>query len=304
MQQPSRPPTHASLPPETLLPQPAAALAARREELAREQALQAARDAQKTGGRARAVSQKPHRLGRNSAFLPGRRNCPWPPAPLQAGLVLRRIFARRPALQRAAGTGAEAPDLDHRLGTARRGHAGRKQAASAKICRHRSAATGMSARWSRAPSLESSRGGSRSTTAGVGVGTGAAGNGSYQGFNFGALLGISGGYGEANSTAWQDSARNASADSLQRLRDRTMQSASAVRSQRASVVRAVRQGEAVRRHDRSHRQPQPLPPDDRPVLRGAPPSQADAGTGQCPGMLVRSAADDHLRPGQDAALAQ
>ncbi|MGC4028561.1 MAG: hypothetical protein QM696_06805 [Steroidobacteraceae bacterium] len=93
---------------------------------------------------------------------------------------------------------------------------------------------------------ESARGGSRSTTAGVGVGTGAAGSGSYQGFNFGALLGVSGGYGEANSSAWQDSARTLSSTSMQTLRDRTLQSASAVRGLRSSVVQTVSQGEAVR----------------------------------------------------------
>jgi hypothetical protein len=93
---------------------------------------------------------------------------------------------------------------------------------------------------------ESSRGGSRNTTAGAGVGTGAAGNGSYQGFNFGALMGISGGYGESNSSAWQDSARNLASTSLQNLRDRTLQSASAIRSLRSSVVHTATQGEAVR----------------------------------------------------------
>ena len=93
---------------------------------------------------------------------------------------------------------------------------------------------------------ESARGGSSNTTAGVGVGTGAAGNGSYQGFNFGALLGVSGGYGESNSAAWQDSARGLSSTSLQNLRDRTLQSASSVRSLRTSVVHSVSQGEAVR----------------------------------------------------------
>jgi hypothetical protein len=93
---------------------------------------------------------------------------------------------------------------------------------------------------------ESSRGGSRNTTAGVGAGTAGAGNGSYQGFSFGALLGVSGGYGESNSTALQDSTRNISSESLQKLRDRTMQSASAVRGQRSTVIRSVRQGEAVR----------------------------------------------------------
>ncbi len=93
---------------------------------------------------------------------------------------------------------------------------------------------------------ESSRGGSRSTSAGVGVGTGAAGNGSYQGFNFGALIGVSGGYGESNSSAWQDSSRNLASSSLQNLRDRTLQSASAIRGLRSSVVHTVAQGEAVR----------------------------------------------------------
>ena len=93
---------------------------------------------------------------------------------------------------------------------------------------------------------ESTRGGSRSTSAGVGIGTGAAGNGSYQQFNFGALIGVSGGYGESNSSAWQDSSRSLSSNSLQTLRDNTLQSASAIRSLRSSVVQTVSQGEAVR----------------------------------------------------------
>lgn len=93
---------------------------------------------------------------------------------------------------------------------------------------------------------ESVRGGSRNTTAGIGVGTGAAGNGSYGGFNFGALLGVSGGYGESDSLAWQRSGRSLSASSLQTLRDKTIQSASAVRSQRSSVVQTVSQGESTR----------------------------------------------------------
>ncbi len=93
---------------------------------------------------------------------------------------------------------------------------------------------------------ESSRGGSKSTSFGVGVGTGAAGNGSYYGFNYGALLGVSGGYGESNSDAWQDSSRDLSSNSLQTLHDHTLQSASAIRSLRSSVVQTVTQGEAVR----------------------------------------------------------
>ena len=93
---------------------------------------------------------------------------------------------------------------------------------------------------------EMSRGGSKNITAGAGIGTGAAGNGSYQQFNFGALVGVSGGIGGSESSAWQDSARNLSSNSLQNLRDRTMQSASAVRGLRSSVVHAVSQGETVR----------------------------------------------------------
>jgi hypothetical protein len=93
---------------------------------------------------------------------------------------------------------------------------------------------------------ESSRGGSRNTTTGVGVGTGAAGNGSYQQFNFGALLGVSGGVGDSSSSAFQDSSRNLSSSSLQSLRDRTLQSASAVRNLRSTIVQTSRQGETVR----------------------------------------------------------
>jgi hypothetical protein len=93
---------------------------------------------------------------------------------------------------------------------------------------------------------ESSRGGSKATTAGVGGGLGLAANGSYQGVNFGGLLGVSAGYGEGTSSAWQDSAKNISSGSLQNLRDRTMQSASALRSLRSTVINIASQGEAVR----------------------------------------------------------
>ena len=93
---------------------------------------------------------------------------------------------------------------------------------------------------------ESVRGGSRNTTTGVGAGTGGAGSGSYGGFNFGALLGVSGGYGESDSLAWQFSGKSIAANSLQTLRDNTMQSASAVRSLRSTVVQTVSQGESTR----------------------------------------------------------
>jgi hypothetical protein len=116
---------------------------------------------------------------------------------------------------------------------------------------------------------ESLRGGSSSTTAGVGVGTGAAGNGSYQGFNFGALLGISGGYGESTASAWQDSARTLGAQSMQGLRDTTLQSASAIRGaalHRRPQREPRRGGTCV---DRGRRQPQPVPRPNRAVLRSA-----------------------------------
>lgn len=93
---------------------------------------------------------------------------------------------------------------------------------------------------------ESARGGSRSTSVGVGVGTGTAANGSYQQFNFGALIGVSGGIGESNSSAFQNASRNISGSSMQTLRDRTLQSASAVRSLRSTIIQTARQGEAVR----------------------------------------------------------
>lgn len=93
---------------------------------------------------------------------------------------------------------------------------------------------------------ESVRGGSKNTTVGAGVGTGAAGNGSYQQFNFGALIGVSGGIGDSTSSAFQVSSRDVSSSSLQHLRDRTLQSASAVRNLRSTIVQTASQGEAVR----------------------------------------------------------
>ncbi|MDH6435721.1 hypothetical protein M2158_004198 [Streptomyces sp. SAI-144] len=93
---------------------------------------------------------------------------------------------------------------------------------------------------------EQSRGGSTSSTWGVGTGTGGAGNGSYQGFNFGALFGISGGYSQADSSAWQSSSRNLASTSMNSLRDRVMQAASAVRGIRSTVVTSVGETETVR----------------------------------------------------------
>ncbi|WMJ75087.1 DUF2272 domain-containing protein [Cytophagaceae bacterium ABcell3] len=59
----------------------------------------------------------------------------------------------------------------------------------------------------------------------------------------GGLLGVSGGSSKASSTAWQDSSRHTTLSDLQQLRDRTLQSANAIRSQRASVITTATQGE-------------------------------------------------------------
>ncbi|MGE3510189.1 MAG: hypothetical protein AB7N65_15055, partial [Vicinamibacterales bacterium] len=93
---------------------------------------------------------------------------------------------------------------------------------------------------------ESARGGSKNSTWGVGAGHGGAMNGSYQAYSFGALHGVSGGYGESNTDAFLDASRNLSSSSLQKLRDQTLQSASAVRSLRSTIVQSAAQGEAVR----------------------------------------------------------
>lgn len=88
---------------------------------------------------------------------------------------------------------------------------------------------------------ESTRGGSSASTGGFGAGLGVAGIfGSV-----GGLLGVGGGFASADSNAWQNSSRSTSANALNSLRDRTVQAASSVRSQRTSVVHTVAQGERV-----------------------------------------------------------
>ena len=79
---------------------------------------------------------------------------------------------------------------------------------------------------------------SRATTAAVGGGIG--------GFIGPFVFGAAGGVSSAGSTASQTSARSVTGFALNRVRDRTLQSASAVRSQRSTVVQNARQGEAVR----------------------------------------------------------
>jgi hypothetical protein len=88
---------------------------------------------------------------------------------------------------------------------------------------------------------ESSRGGSSASTSAVGGGIGI---GAILG-PVGGLLGIGGGASNANSTAWQNSSRNVSANSLQTLRDRTSQAAASMRTQRSTVIQTITQGERV-----------------------------------------------------------
>ncbi|MDR6238598.1 hypothetical protein [Aureibacter tunicatorum] len=104
---------------------------------------------------------------------------------------------------------------------------------------------------------ENTSGGSKSKSKGksfgigYGSGAGVAGSGSYGPFSLGAAGGSSLGIGfqtssgSSSSSAWQNSARNMSANSLNSLRDNVMQSASSVRSQRITVVQAVNQSESM-----------------------------------------------------------
>ena len=82
---------------------------------------------------------------------------------------------------------------------------------------------------------EKVKGNSSATTASASAGIG--------GFVGGILFGVSGGVGHSGSTASQSSLRQTSASDLQKIRDRIVQSANAVRSQRSSVIQTVSQGE-------------------------------------------------------------
>ncbi len=89
---------------------------------------------------------------------------------------------------------------------------------------------------------EEMAGGSRNTTWGAAGGIG----GGFIGTGFGIFAGVAGGGSGSNSSAWQDSARAFSADSMQQLRDRISQRASSMRTERSSVVQSVGQGEGYR----------------------------------------------------------
>lgn len=88
---------------------------------------------------------------------------------------------------------------------------------------------------------ENIRGGSKASTGGWAAGAGAGGI-------FGAiggLLGIGGGRSSANSSAWQNSSRQSSMNNLQSIRQRTIQSANAVRGQRVTVINTSGQSERM-----------------------------------------------------------
>ena len=86
---------------------------------------------------------------------------------------------------------------------------------------------------------EKMQGGSNANTSSASAGLGA---GIIAG-PVGALIGVSGGTSNANSTAWQNSSRNTTLKDIQKIRDKTVQSANAVRSQRATVIQTATQGE-------------------------------------------------------------
>jgi hypothetical protein len=94
---------------------------------------------------------------------------------------------------------------------------------------------------------ENIRAGSSARSSSFAGGAGLAGmiGGIFTGGIFGAggAMGIGGGTSKASSRAWQNSSRKTALDSLNQLRDRISQSASSLRSQRSTVVQAVRQGE-------------------------------------------------------------
>ena len=89
---------------------------------------------------------------------------------------------------------------------------------------------------------EHSEGNSSSDTWGWGVG-GGVGAIIPTPVPIGALVGAGGGAGGGSSTASQDSKRTTTANSHQTIRDRTVQAANSVRSQRSTVIQTVSQGE-------------------------------------------------------------
>jgi dienelactone hydrolase len=89
---------------------------------------------------------------------------------------------------------------------------------------------------------EDTAAGSRNSTWGAAGGIG----GGFIGSGWGIFGGVSGGASGSSSSAWQESSRRFASDSMQTLRDRVMQRASALRDQRSTVVQTVAQGEDQR----------------------------------------------------------
>lgn len=94
----------------------------------------------------------------------------------------------------------------------------------------------------RATLNENIRGNSSSSTFGIGGGWGLGAIIPVE-IPIGALMGVGGGFGRGSSTASQSASRTSTASSQQHINDRTLQAASAVRSQRSTVIQTVSQGE-------------------------------------------------------------
>lgn len=92
---------------------------------------------------------------------------------------------------------------------------------------------------------ENIKGSSTASTGGFAAGIGGGVLGVFSGGAFGALFGVSGGKSSSSSSASQNSHRDSTASSMQSISDKTVQAASAVRSQRATVIQTVSQGEKV-----------------------------------------------------------
>lgn len=127
-------------------------------------------------------------------------------------------------------------DWERREATARDEFRESRDSLQASIARDRDVAEVVSGTLN-----ETMRGGSHASSGSIAAGLGV---GVVLG-PVGALLGVGGGHSSADSSAWQSSSRTTSANALNQLRDRTIQSASSVRTQRTSVVQSVAQGERV-----------------------------------------------------------
>lgn len=128
-------------------------------------------------------------------------------------------------------------DWDRREAAARRESLDEQEHLSAQLSRDRDVSE-----IANAMVRENMSGGSEAGTSSFGGGLGI---GAILG-PVGGLLGIGGGTSGSSASSWQNASRSTSASSLQQLRDRVSQAASAVRSQRSTVVQTLQQGETMR----------------------------------------------------------